>query len=509
MYNSTELIMQNNSALEKILERRVLDLEQIAEYFKKPADTIKDWVDKGKMSCMDRENYTFSVSDISKFELGIHNTVTKNSATVHETLTVGALEYAHNNNLIEDITEEEFNMAVQKYGEGSIYYNERRKCYQMAFYMEVGGEKKRKIVSGTSENDVISKRALIVNSMGPVIGNAMANTGIIRKTVSEALDEYLTLKEPRVSAATYQSDYYMGKHIHRLIGGRYLNELTKMDVQIFINNAAIKDGQVMSEKLVKKVKILFNEVVEHGIDNKYLLSSPVRNIKLPKCKKTDKDSKFLSVEQIARLLDLVSDNLKYYTIIYVLANTGLRINELLSLKWSDIINDNGKYALDINKALSIDKKRRYIEGDTKSESSVRSIPISGNVIEILEKWRDSFTDKDIELRKMNNTSEYIFCNRYGKIIQYDNFRCKFKEYLERHGKKDDERYIFHSLRHSYASLLKHGGHGKEEISDLMGHADSDITEKVYITEVEQKVKYESLDIMTGIMEDIEKLRKVK
>ena len=78
---------------------------------------------------------------------------------------------------------------------------------------------------------------------------------------------------------------------------------------------------------------------------------------------------------------------KHFALFRLLAFSGLRKGELYALKWADINFDSN--LLNIDKSLGrIDGKA--IEKSTKNESSVRTIYLDDETIDIIKQWRNFY-----------------------------------------------------------------------------------------------------------------------
>ncbi len=113
-------------------------------------EEVKALISCGSLNSVVPNGSIFRTLDIAAFELGIID------RDLDFTLT-SALPSA--SLIIEDIDAEEFEMIKKKYGLGSVYWNESRNCWQAAFYVLEDGEKKRKIISAQSSDEVYLKMA--------------------------------------------------------------------------------------------------------------------------------------------------------------------------------------------------------------------------------------------------------------------------------------------------------------------------------------------------------------
>lgn len=105
----------------------------------------------------------------------------------------------------------------------------------------------------------------------------------------------------------------------------------------------------------------------------YLVKNPVDGVKLPPDKKGRRIKPYITPQQFQGLIQLIPE--PYATMVYVAVYTGLRVSELVGLKWGDIQGNS----------ITIDE--RYCRGDwgaPKSEASNATIPVNDSVIQRIE-----------------------------------------------------------------------------------------------------------------------------
>ena len=139
-------------------------------------------------------------------------------------------------------------------------------------------------------------------------------------------------------------------------------------------------------------------------------------------------------------------------LVRVAAYAGLRLGELLALRWRDI--DFAGHAMTIEHAMSAG-----IESSTKS-GRVRRVPLPDQAAAALDRLsrREDFTGPD----------ELVFCNVLGRTLGDGSaLRRRFK----RARVAADLRPLrFHDLRHTYGSLLAAAGVDPVTIQSVMGHS---------------------------------------
>jgi integrase len=143
--------------------------------------------------------------------------------------------------------------------------------------------------------------------------------------------------------------------------------------------------------------------------------------------------RFLSKEEIPMLINPCEHHLRPIEVTAL--NTGMRKGEILALKWEQVDLRHGFIFLT----------------DTKNNER-RDIPINQTL-------RDT-----LEILPRHITSPYVFWQ--GKGERYMDVRRSFRSALKRAGIKD---FVFHDLRHTFASHLVMAGVDLTTIKELLGH----------------------------------------
>ncbi|WP_312694942.1 tyrosine-type recombinase/integrase [Caproiciproducens sp.] len=534
----SNMIEKRIQEIEKETGKKILGVAETAKYLGTSEEDVKELISTKELKCIGSKIAIIRSYDIATLLCGDMevSTATKNTgetpANSHlDNSLTSALSYLQS--LAQDVNEEDFMMAVKEYGEGSVYWNKAKQCYQMAFYLEINGEKKRKIVSGKSENEVAEKAAVakaiangVVTQATPsaplIIVQGVQEKLVVRKTVNGVVDEWLASIKTTAKPATYQWYSNLSKHVKEHLGFQVkkdnsgneikkennISDLTFSDFQDCLNVVARPEGAVgklMSQDTVNGVNLVLHNIVMFSKHNKYLLENPMEGIKLPKAKKTNRDSKFLNRNQIATILRTLKDNFKYTVLVTLLVYTGMRIGEALGLEWKDI--DKISKKIHIRQALSqTGGDRKYDIGSTKTDGSVRDIPLDPKVEAILDQWKQYIESdsKLVEKIKANGKEDFVFVNDQGNLFNYQTLQNHFQEYMKRHG-IGDLHCTFHMLRHTYGSLLLENKETRLiDVSRLLGHSSIQITADIYCT-ISDEAKEIASKRMGKIMEDIHAL----
>jgi len=158
------------------------------------------------------------------------------------------------------------------------------------------------------------------------------------------------------------------------------------------------------------------------------------------------------------------------TLVLLDAATGLRVSELLALRWEDVDFDN----LELRVTRSI---WHQVVGECKTEASAKPVPLDSYMGEDLLRWRR------VSPYPMN--SDWVFASptMRGKQPYWpDNL---MKRYIRPVAKASGifKNIGWHTFRHTFGTLLKANGEDVKTVQELLRHANSRITLDVYVQAV--------------------------
>lgn len=240
--------------------------------------------------------------------------------------------------------------------------------------------------------------------------------------------------------------------------------------------------QGWSDNVIKKTYIKINSCFTfaeiHGIINKNYCKGVIIG-KVQK-KKDDQYKVFTKEEQEAIIQSLDFRNV-VDCIIYFTFYTGLRLGEVLAIKWENIRGNILSVKEQYQKDVQIDEhgQRRtiYIFKDMlKTPHSQREIPLPKKLIELLE--------------NMIRIDSLVFCDENGEPLERKKPDRRIKSICRELG-IDDSR-TFHSIRHTYATRLFEMDIPVKTVQSLLGHSDIQTTMNIY-THVMKEKKLEILE----------------
>ena len=182
----------------------------------------------------------------------------------------------------------------------------------------------------------------------------------------------------------------------------------------------------LSQSSHDKIRAMWHRIFEWGIANDVVTKDYSVYIKFTDTK-PQKRKEIFDEQDIKTLIEI--------PIFRFLLYTGMRINELLSMRMSEVYEENGILCFHINKS--------------KTNAGIRVIPVHSELMDYL-------TGK-----------VYVIEPHYT----YTYYRSHLMEYTVNH--------TLHDFRRTFASYAKSGGADDYYIKRLMGHISDDITKDIY------------------------------
>ena len=327
-------------------------------------------------------------------------------------------------------------------------------------YTVIGKNKtKRRIREAVGSN-----KADAIARLGKVMAAVRENRFFdIKKEYNHTFDELVKKYKDAFKNQTYfrvSKKFYL-KVIEKQFKGKMLSNISAYDIEMFRNSRKEaltqhhrerKDATVNRE--MQALRHLFSKAVEWEM----MEANPFDKLRDILFEENNQRLRFLEENEITRLIDACRAHLK--PIVICAINTGMRLSEILTLRW-DQIRDGLIY-------LTKTKSKR-----------ARQIPINGDLQELFDSM------------KTRHIKGYVFCKENGE--RYSDINGAFRSALRKAKITDCH---FHDLRHTFASHWVMRGGSLKGLQEILGH--SSITMTMRYSHLSKEFQREEIKLLEGL-----------
>ena len=284
-------------------------------------------------------------------------------------------------------------------------------------------------------------------------------------------------------ANTTQASYEgtLRKYLLPTFGESALRDMNTLTLQTYFSKLGTSQ---LSGDTVLKIKEVLSSVLASAVRYDLLTKNPLAAVQIPRSKVVNrkKQKPHISPEEFAQLVDLVEE--PYATMIYVAVFTGLRVSELVGLKWEDVHAE----------ALTIDE--RFCRGDwsvTKTAGSAATIGVSPSVIarihrlkslEVEINWGGKGAKKRFKVVRADGPKDLVFQSlRKGAPISDGNVLRRHLHPAALKLGMDPKKATWRSLRTSCATWMIEAGANPKDVQGQMRHSRITTTMDIYAQHV--------------------------
>ena len=377
-------------------------------------------------------------------------------------------------------TDKKTDKPKRKNNQGSFYYDEATKRYRAALTMEDGKRTSKRFDTEQEAEDWVSlKRA----EMGQ--GTFIAPSEV--KLGTYIVDWLETHVEPDVRQRTM--DRYISLLAHmKPLADKPIQDITATMLKKLYNGIKVKrihKDPDTKEKIIelvsasgetkKKVHNLLHSCLEQARIDRLIPSNPAKDVAAPKVTREeveifteDEIKNILATAKTMRNLSEYPEH-QWYPAVYMDVVTGIRLSELLGLRWMDVLDGN----IFIRQGLHMTESGEFIFEDPKSLASKRKISLPPEYLPILAEHRTRAVKKDPDTF---SAESLVFTSLEGTPVNPQNWQRFWRKLLHQAGVEHKK---FHALRHTHATKLLAAGKPIMDVSRRLGHSKPSHTLDLY------------------------------
>ena len=355
-----------------------------------------------------------------------------------------------------------------RYQQGSVQREKRRNgpdvwVFRWWVSASDGTSKRRKAIVGnvlTLPTEAVALKAARALRIDANVETPQAGTG--PETIADPVAHY-RLKELKGDGHSRKSfptraayECYLNNWILPRWKDHRLEQIKPVTVEEWL------DGIKRAKATRAKIRNLMSALFHHAMRYEWIDRNPIKLVR--QSSKRERIPAVLELKELQLLLTKLSTRER--TLVLLAAATGLRVSELLGLRWQDVDFEN----LELSVTRSI---WHQVVGDCKTEASAKPVPLDGYMAEDLLSWHRQ--------SPYPMQSDWVFASptMRGKQPYWpDNL---MKRYIKPVAKANGihKNIGWHTFRHTFGTLLKANGEDVKTVQELLRHANSRITLEVY------------------------------
>jgi integrase len=271
-------------------------------------------------------------------------------------------------------------------------------------------------------------------------------------TLSEFKEDFLTYsRNNNKPSAVRSKELTLKNHLVPAFGRVCLDAIGPAEIERY-KAAKLKMGlrkKGLTKKSVNNHLAILRKLLNLAVEWGRLPAAPkVKALKLP-----PPEFDFLGFDELTRFLAAPPE---WFTFVMVPLKTGLRVGEVLALKWEDVDLKAGR--LMVRRTLWED-----VEGPPKG-GRAREMPLGDEIAAALKRHRELHGPLK---------SAYVFSDAEVKRLSHSMVKDVVPSICKRAGLP--KRLTSHDLRHTFASHLVMRGAPLKAVQELLGHATIDMT----------------------------------
>jgi integrase len=356
-------------------------------------------------------------------------------------------------------------------GDGGLHWDTRRRRWiaTASLGFDATGRRVIKRGSGVTKTEAKEKLKEVLRDYEDGLAIAPADY-----TVRDAVEDWLKYGLSGRDDATIEACTHLCRsHVIPSLGARKLRDLQAEEVDRWLADK----GKTLSTRTLQGLHSCLNRSVKRAMARDKVKRNVVALATPPKGQ-VGRPSKSLTFDQAVAVLE-VAEKSRLYPYLVVSLLTGARTEELRALTWSDVrLDGDPKANPPIPPHVAVWRSVRR-GGDTKTRKSRRTIALPSRCIDALRRQRAQQVEDRLQAGGRWQEHRLVFASKVGTPLDASHIRRDLRSAIAGAPGINPAEWTPRELRHSFVSLLSDAGVPLEDISRLVGHSGTAVTEEVY------------------------------
>jgi len=302
--------------------------------------------------------------------------------------------------------------------------------------------------------------------------------GISLEPATESLDKFLdtwlasTVRQ-RVRQRTFE-DYtdLLKRYVRKPLGAIKLADLRALDIQRLYKTMQDRE---LSPRVVRYTRAVLSSARKQAVKWDMIVRNPATLVELPRMER--KEMKALTAEESSRFLSVLTET-RFYALFMFALTSGMRPQEYLALKWSDLDMEKGTATVRRALVWSRIKGGGWAFTEPKTSRARRTIPLPASMVKALIEHKRKQGEERLKAGSRWEKNDLVFATALGEPHDIPALtKTAYKPALVKAGLSSAFR--LYDLRHTHATLLLTNGENPKVAAERLGHSTIVLTLDTY------------------------------
>ncbi len=316
------------------------------------------------------------------------------------------------------------------------------------------------------------------DALARFLDQAASGTFVPRKdvTVAEIIDDWLKSLHSvrRTTLAGYEYDLAPVKQQYGTLAVQKLTRkhLDELVVALREGGTQTPKGRVRRPWAARSLNRTVDSmamVLDYAVDRKLVARNVAEQIKAVPRRRRKPDT--FTAEEVRQVLDSLTEDRNEH--LWHLALRGLRRSEIGGLRWRNIDFAEKTLTIEIGRAAA---GGTAIEDEPKTEASKRTLPMDGDLVEVLKRAHRRQAGEKLAVGDAYGTGGYVACDEAGNPYHPHTLSHAWTKTAKAAG----VRHIrLHDCRHTAGTTMHLRRVPIAVIAEWLGHTDASFTQRTY------------------------------